>query len=56
MIMYLNNHMYSKNYGMAGALSTVLFILCAVLCLLIYFSLTNDNDSAKKARKGGTRK
>lgn len=56
MIMYLNNHMYSKNYGMAGALSTVLFVLCAVLCLLIYFSLTNDNDSAKKARKGGTRK
>lgn len=56
MIMYLNNHMYSKNFGMAGALSTVLFVLCAVLCMLIYFSLTNDNDSAKKARKGGARK
>lgn len=56
MIMYLNNHMYSKNYGMAGAISTVLFILCAVLCLLIYFSLTNDNDSAKKVRKGGAGK
>lgn len=34
-IMYLNNHMYSKNYGMAGAVSTVLFIVCAVLCFII---------------------
>ncbi|WOC33111.1 MULTISPECIES: carbohydrate ABC transporter permease [Caproicibacterium] len=56
MIMYLNNHMYSKNYGMAGAISTVLFVLCAVLCLFIYFSLTQDNASAQRARKGGARK
>ncbi|MCH3972313.1 MAG: sugar ABC transporter permease [Oscillospiraceae bacterium] len=60
MIMYLNNYMYSKNYGMAGAISTVLFILCAVLCLLVYFSLTRDNESAQslrkaKAHKGGAK-
>ena len=24
MIMYLNNHLFSKNYGMAGAVSVVL--------------------------------
>ena len=55
MIMYLNNHMYSKNYGMAGAVSTVLFIMCAVLCLLVYFSLTNENASARKVRKGSAK-
>ena len=25
-IMYLNKHLYSKNYGMAGALSVIIFI------------------------------
>ena len=29
MIMYLNNHLFSKNYGMAGAVSVVLFLVCA---------------------------
>ncbi len=56
MIMYLNNHMYSKNYGMAGAISTVLFVLCAVLCFLIYFNMTRDGDSPKKTTKGGAHK
>ncbi len=31
LIMYLNKHLYSKNYGMAGALSVVLFILTTIL-------------------------
>ncbi len=56
MIMYLNNHMYSKNYGMAGAVSTVLFLICAVLCFIVYFIMTRDDDSAKKQRKGGAHK
>ena len=56
MIMYLNNHMYSKNYGMAGAVSTVLFLICAVLCLIVYYILSDSNDSVKKKRKGGTNK
>ena len=30
MIMYLNNHLFSKNYGMAGAVSVVLVVLAAV--------------------------
>lgn len=33
MIMYLNNHMFSKNYGMAGAVSVILFII-APCCAL----------------------
>lgn len=43
MVMYINNHMFSKNYGMAGATSTVLFILCAILCLLVYFVMTKGS-------------
>lgn len=47
MIMYLNNHMYSKNYGMAGAVSTILFIICAVLCVIIYRTF-DDGEGRKK--------
>ncbi len=51
MVMFLNNHLYSKNYGMAGAISVVMFILCAILCVIVYFSLTADEDADKKRRK-----
>ena len=47
MIMYLNNHMFSKNYGMAGAVSVILFIICAVLCVVIYRT-TNEDEGRKK--------
>ena len=47
MIMYLNSHMFSKNYGMAGAVSVILFIICAVLCVVIYRS-TNEDEGRKK--------
>lgn len=36
LIMYLNKHLYSKNYGMGGALSVFLFLVTAVLSLLVY--------------------
>lgn len=58
-IMYLNNHLYSKNYGMAGAVSVVLFIICAILCLLVYFNLNKDDtvNATRKHRgkKGGNK-
>ena len=55
LIMYLNKHLYSKNYGMAGALSVYLFIVSAILCFIVY-KMTNDNDpdgskAAAKAEK-----
>ena len=57
MIMYLNNHLFSKNYGMAGAVSVVLFLVCAVLCVVVYVSLTREEDgrskAERKALKGG---
>ncbi|MGN1378101.1 MAG: carbohydrate ABC transporter permease [Dorea sp.] len=56
-IMLLNNHLYSKNYGMAGALSVVLFIICAILCVGVYFTLNKDDgDGYKKKKKGGKRR
>ena len=36
LIMYLNKHLFSKNYGMAGALSVVLFILTTILSLIVF--------------------
>ena len=45
MIMYLNKHMgKAKNYGMAGALSTVLFVICAILCFVVLKAL-NERDT-----------
>ncbi len=50
LIMFLNNHLYSKNYGMAGAISVILFIICAILCLLVYFNL-NPTENDRKIKK-----
>jgi len=60
LIMFLNNHLKSKNYGMAGTLSVYLFIVSAILCFIVY-RMTNDNDpdgskaAAKKAAKQARR-
>ena len=51
LIMYLNNHLFSKNYGMAGAVSVVLFIIAAILCLVVYFNLNPRDDSKPKKKK-----
>ena len=42
LIMFLNRHLYSKNYGMAGAVSVLLFIITAVLSVVI-FNVTGNN-------------
>ena len=36
LIMYLNKHLYSKNFGLAGALSVFLFIITAILSFGVY--------------------
>ncbi|MDO4804378.1 MAG: sugar ABC transporter permease [Lachnospiraceae bacterium] len=43
LIMYLNKHLYSKNYGMAGALSVILLIITGVLSMII-FKATAQNE------------
>lgn len=60
LIMYLNNHLQAKNYGMAGALSVFLFIISGILCGIV-FKMNTDPDNAKAearrakklAKKGG---
>ena len=42
LIMFLNKHPYSKNYGMAGALSVVLFFITGVLSLVVFKVTGND--------------
>ena len=43
MVMYLNNYLKtSKNYGMAGAVSVVLFIVSAALSLFVYNTLSKQ--------------
>ena len=44
MIMWLNKHLYSKNYGMGGALSVLLFILTGVLSFAV-FKATDSKES-----------
>ena len=45
LIMFLNNYLKtSKNYGMAGAISVIIFIITGLLSLVVYRSLTRQDD------------
>lgn len=56
LIMLLNNHLKSKNYGMAGALSVYLFIISGILCFIVYRMNTNDDPDGSKAAEKKRRK
>ena len=44
LIMYLNNYLKtSKNYGMAGAISVIIFIITGLLSVFVYRSLTRKD-------------
>ena len=44
LIMYLNNYLKtSKNYGMAGAISVIIFIITGLLSMFVYRSLTKKD-------------
>ncbi len=49
LIMYLNKHLFSKNYGLAGALSVVMFLITGALSLLVY-RFTNYNHQSQTGR------
>ena len=52
LIMFLNNHLKSRNYGMAGALSVYLFIVSGILCFFVYkMTIDDDPDGSKAAAK-----
>ena len=42
LIMYLNKHLYSKNFGLAGALSVLLLILTAILSAIVFRVTAKD--------------
>ena len=45
LIMFLNNYLKtSKNYGMAGASSVIIFIITGILSLIVYRSLTKQDN------------
>ena len=48
LIMFLNKHLYSKNFGMGGALSVLLFAITAVLSVIVFRVLS---DRKKKGRE-----
>ncbi|MDE7223306.1 MAG: sugar ABC transporter permease [Acetatifactor sp.] len=43
LIMYLNKHLFSKNYGMGGALSVILFVITGILSMIV-FKFTNQKE------------
>lgn len=54
LIMFLNSHLKSRNYGMAGALSVYLFIVSGILCFFVYRMTNGSNkDGSRKTHKGG---
>ncbi|MBR3525008.1 MAG: sugar ABC transporter permease [Lachnospiraceae bacterium] len=48
LIMYLNDHLYSKNYGMGGALSVILFFITAILSFIVFKFSGNSDKYGKK--------
>lgn len=48
LIMYLNNHLFNKNYGMAGALSVILFVITGALSFLVFKTLTAQRGEEKR--------
>ena len=56
LIMFLNSHLKSPNYGMAGALSVYLFIVSGILCFIVYRMMNNsDPDGSKAAARKAAR-
>ncbi|MBQ2803329.1 MAG: sugar ABC transporter permease [Lachnospiraceae bacterium] len=51
LIMYLNKHLYSKNFGMGGALSVILFIITGILSLIVYQISNKPEKPAKKEKE-----
>lgn len=36
LIMFLNKHLYSRNFGLGGALSVILFVVTSILSMIVY--------------------
>ena len=53
--MYLNGYLRNKNYGMAGAISVIIFIITAILGGIVYKILSaqyKEGAAKHRERKG----
>lgn len=51
LVMYLNKHLQSRNLGMGGAVSVLIFFVTAVLSVIVYLSMTKDIRAANRMKK-----
>ncbi|MBR4096841.1 MAG: sugar ABC transporter permease [Oscillospiraceae bacterium] len=52
LIMYLNTLISrSKNYGLGGAVSVFIFVICAVLSMIVYYFFTDAGVEKREKRK-----
>jgi len=57
LIMFLNDNITrTKNYGAAGAISVILFIVCAAFSMLVYYFFTDRNLGGAKSFEGKDKK
>ena len=57
LVMYLNGYLTNKNYGMAGAISVIIFIITGTLGGFVYKMLSapyQDGSRKHRSRKGDT--
>ncbi|MGN0688632.1 MAG: carbohydrate ABC transporter permease [Oscillospiraceae bacterium] len=57
LIMFLNDNISrSRNYGAAGAISVILFIVCAAFSMIVYYFFTDRNLGGAKSFEGKKKK
>jgi len=52
LIMYLNKHLASKNFGMAGAVSVLIFFATAILSIIVYRMLVTNYKQFSRQKPG----
>jgi len=51
LVMYLNKHLYSRNFGLGGAVSVLIFMITAILSFIVYnISMKNYFGSGKRGK------
>ncbi|MDL2300512.1 sugar ABC transporter permease [Clostridiaceae bacterium OttesenSCG-928-D20] len=51
-IMYLNKHLFSKNYGMAGAVSVIMFFVTGLLSIMVFKTVLGNSEEGRRKRHG----
>lgn len=51
LVMFLNKHLQSKNLGMGGAVSVLIFLVTAVLSVMVFFSMTKEMRTEQQDKK-----